>query len=89
MKSSGMDVPLPDFNEGHSELEELRDRVTGLPVEDPCEALIDCFGHALAKLTRSEIERLRGRVVMHFGEGHSFVEIIDGHVALRDITGAE
>ena len=80
-----MDVPLPDFNEGRRELEELQGRLPASPGKDPCEALVDCFGHALAKLTRDEIARLRTRLTSHFGEGHSFVEITDGHIALRDI----
>lgn len=80
-----MDLPLPGFNEGNNELEAVRKRLAALPIKDPCEALVSCFGQALETLSRTEVASLRRRVVLHFGAEHAFVEIVDGHIALRDI----
>ena len=78
---------LPQSNRGHDELEILRKRSASVSGKDPCESLLNCFGHALNRLTRAEISQLRVRVMANFGEGHAFIEILDGHVALRDALG--
>lgn len=63
----------------------MRDQLAALPLKDPREALIGCFGRALENLTEVQIQRLRERIVAHFGEAHEFIELVDGHRALREI----
>jgi hypothetical protein len=76
----------PDSNANRrSHLQSVRERLAGLPISDPREALLNCFAQALHTLGRPELAQLRRRVVDNFGPAHPFVDIIDGHVALRDI----
>lgn len=63
----------------------LRDRLAALPIKNPREALLTCFGHALETLTRDEVLGLRGRVVAHFGTEHEFIDVVDGHLAWREL----
>lgn len=70
-------------------LTRLKHQLGALPIKDPREALVTCFGHALEKLGGEELMRLRARVVAHFGESHEFVELVDGHLAWRELRAGE
>lgn len=82
-----MNTPQPPNPESKREaaLLALRDRLAALPIKDPREALLTCFGHALETLTRDEVLRLRARVVKHFGVEHEFIDVVDGHLAWREL----
>ena len=81
-----MDIPLPGHNEGGDDFDALRERLAALPHRTRRELLLNSFAQALARLERDEIGHLRKRVVLHFGADNVFVEVIDGHLALRDIA---
>lgn len=81
-----MDIPLPGHNEGGDDFEALRERLAAMPHRTRRELLLNSFAQALDHLGREEIGHLRERVVMHFGADNMFVEVIDGHLALRDIA---
>lgn len=87
-----MEIPFPGYSCGDEDLkarlEARREQIARFELRDPAEALLECFTDALARLTPDEIATLRAEVVRSSPASSAFVEIIDGHLALREIAGA-
>jgi hypothetical protein len=85
-----VDLPFPGYNSDHEDQPApARPRRAGASrpqPADPAEAILECFTGVLARMSAHEIATLRAEVVRRSGDAHEFVEIIDGHLALRSLS---
>jgi hypothetical protein len=66
-------------------IEELYGRMAGLSVEQKMEATLAFVATTLEEMTLNQITDLRAEVIAEFGVDHEFVDLIDGHLALREV----